>query len=255
MDRVKGKVAIITGGASGIGKATATLLAKEGASVAITDISDDAGKEAVAGIVSNGGVAGYWHMNVTNEKEVEKVFGEINDKYGKINILVNNAGIPGPPKATHELTTEEWDRVIDINLKGVFFCTKYVIKYMQMAGVGSIVNMSSMLGLIGGEDIAYHASKGGVRLMTKSDATTYARDNIRANSVHPGYIFTPLFQGIGARSPQGAETFFKETAEAIPLGRLGMPEDVANAILFLASDESSYITGMEMIIDGGYILQ
>ena len=255
MDRVKGKVAVVTGGASGIGRATCLLLAKEGSSVAVTDINDDAGREAVAEIKNNGGVADYWHMNVTNEKEVEKVFADINSKYGKINILVNNAGIPGPPKATHELTTEEWDKVMDINLKGVFFCTKYVIKYIQMSGGGSIVNLSSMLGLIGGEDPVYHASKGGVRLMTKSDATIYAKDNIRANSVHPGYIFTPLFQGIGARSPQGAEKFFEDTTNAIPLGRLGTPEDVAKGILFLASDDSSYITGTELIIDGGYILQ
>ncbi len=255
MDRVKGKVAVVTGGASGIGKATCLLLAKEGANVAVTDISDDAGKEVVAEIKNNGGVANYWHMNVTNEKEVEKVFADVNNNYKRINILVNNAGIPGPPKATHELTTEEWDRVIDIDLKGVFFCTKYVIKYMQMSGGGSIVNMSSMLGLIGGEDPVYHAAKGGVRLMTKSDATNYAKDNIRANSVHPGYIFTPLLKVIGARNPKGAEAFFKETASDIPLGRLGTPEDVAKGILFLASDESSYITGTELIIDGGYILQ
>jgi NAD(P)-dependent dehydrogenase (short-subunit alcohol dehydrogenase family) len=255
MDRVKGKVAIVTGGASGIGRATCLLFSKEGASVAVTDITDDAGREVVNEIVKSGGVAEYWHMNVTNEKEVDRVFSEINEKFGKINILVNNAGISGPPKATHELSVEEWDRVIQIDLKGVFLCTKYVIKYMQMAGGGSIVNMSSMLGLIGGEDPAYHAAKGGVRLMTKSDATIYAKDNIRANSVHPGYILTPLFKGVAARNPKGAETFMKELTEAIPLGRLGTPEDVSKCILFLASDESSYITGTEMIIDGGYILQ
>jgi NAD(P)-dependent dehydrogenase (short-subunit alcohol dehydrogenase family) len=255
MDRVKDKVAIVTGGASGIGKATCLLLAKEGARVAVTDITDDAGKEVADDIKNTGGDAKYWHMNVTDEKEVDKVFAEINNEYGKINVLVNNAGISGPPKETHELTAEEFDRVIDINLRGVFFCTKHVIKYMQKAGGGSIVNMSSMLGLIGGEDPAYHASKGGVRLMTKSDATTYAKDNIRANSVHPGYIITPLFRGIAARNPEGAETFMKKLAETIPLGRLGTPEDIANCILFIASDDSSYITGTEFILDGGFILQ
>ncbi len=255
MDRVKGKVAIVTGGASGIGKATCMLLAKEGASVALTDITDDAGRKAVAEITENGGLSEYWHMNVSDEKEVERVFAEINAKYGKINILVNNAGISGPPKETHELTAEEFDRVIDINLKGVFLCTKHVIKYMQKAGGGSIVNMSSMLGLIGGEDPAYHASKGGVRLMTKSDATTYAKDNIRANSVHPGYILTPLFRGIAGRSPKGADAFIKELEPTIPLRRLGTPEDIARCILFIASDESSYITGTEFILDGGFILQ
>ncbi len=255
MDRVKGKVAIVTGGASGIGRATCLLLAREGARVAVTDINDADGEKVVAEIKNEDGLADYWHMDVTDEKEVERVFADIHKKCKRIDILVNNAGIPGPPKATHELTTKEWDRVMDINLKGVFFCTKYVIQYMKMAGGGSIVNMSSMLGLIGGEDPVYHASKGGVRLMTKSDATIYARDNIRANSVHPGYILTPLFKSVAKRNPKGAETFMKELANTIPLGRLGTPEDVAKGILFLASDESSYITGTELIIDGGYILQ
>jgi NAD(P)-dependent dehydrogenase (short-subunit alcohol dehydrogenase family) len=255
VDRVKGKVAIVTGSASGIGKAAALLLAKEGASVAITDIADDAGRGTVNEITDARGKSGYWHMNVADEKEVEKVFAEVKKKYGKIDILVNNAGIPGPPKETHELTAEEFDRVININLRGVFFCTKHVIGYMKQAGGGSIVNMSSMLGLIGGEDPAYHASKGGVRLMTKSDATTYGPYNIRANSVHPGYILTPLFRGIAARSPKGAEKFMEDMAASIPLKRLGTPEDIAQCILFIASDESSYITGTEFILDGGFMLQ
>jgi NAD(P)-dependent dehydrogenase (short-subunit alcohol dehydrogenase family) len=255
MDRVKGKVAVVTGGASGIGRATCLLLSREGAFVAVTDITDDAGKKVITEIIKSGGVADYWHMNVTDEKEIEAVFSAINKKYGKIDVLVNNAGIPGPPKATHELSVEEWDRVIDVNLKSVFLCTKYIIGYLKMAGGGSIVNMSSMLGLIGGEDPAYHASKGGVRLLTKSDATIYAKDNIRVNSVHPGYVLTPLFKGVAARNPKGAEMFMKELTASIPLGRLGTPEDVSKGILFLASDESSYITGTEIIIDGGYILQ
>ncbi|MBN2238739.1 MAG: SDR family oxidoreductase [Dehalococcoidales bacterium] len=255
MDRVKDKVAIVTGSASGIGKAAALLLAEEGAFVAITDIADEAGELTVEEIKAAGGKAGYWHMNVADESEVEKVFGEINAEYGKINILVNNAGIPGPPKETHELTAEEFDKVININLRGVFFCTKHVLGYMKQAGVGSIVNMSSMLGLIGGEDPAYHASKGGVRLMTKSDATTYGPYNIRVNSVHPGYILTPLFRGIAARSPKGADKFMEDMAENIPLKRLGTPEDIAKCVLFIASDESSYITGTEFILDGGFILQ
>jgi NAD(P)-dependent dehydrogenase (short-subunit alcohol dehydrogenase family) len=255
MDRVKGKVAVVTGSASGIGKAAAVLLAREGACVAITDIADDAGKETVAEIAAAGGTAGYWHMNVADEKEVEATFASIIKQYGKIDILVNNAGIPGPPKETHELTAEEFDRVININLRGVFFCTKHVLGYMKKSGGGSIVNMSSMLGHIGGEDPAYHASKGGVRLMTKSDATTYGPYNIRVNSVHPGYILTPLFRGIAARSPKGAEKFMADMAESIPLKRLGTPEDIAQCILFIASDESSYITGTEFILDGGFILQ
>jgi NAD(P)-dependent dehydrogenase (short-subunit alcohol dehydrogenase family) len=255
MDRVKGKVAIVTGGASGIGKASAILLAKEGAEVAVTDISDDAGKEVVEEIKKNGGTADYWHMNVADEKEVEKAFTEIYDRYGKINILVNNAGIPGSMTPTHELPTEEWNRVIDIDLNGVFYCTKHVINYMKKSGGGSIVNMSSMLGLIGGSDIAYHAAKGGVRLMTKSDATVYAPDNIRVNSIHPGYIMTPLFQNVAKNSPVGEQAFYKQITDGIPAGRLGEPEDVARTILWLASDDSDYITGIEVIVDGGFILQ
>ncbi len=252
MDRVKEKVAIVTGGASGIGEASAKVLSKEGAKVAITDIDDKNGKRVVEEIVQAKGTAGFWHMDVTKEKEVEKIFAEINQKYHQLHILVNSAGIPGYPKPTHETTTAEWDKVMDINLKGTFFCIKYAVPYILKTGPGSVVNISSMLGLIGGEDPVYHASKGGVRLMTKSDACVYAHNQIRFNSVHPGYILTPLFRGFGSRNPEGPEKFFQEMGSKVPLERLGTAEDVANGILFLASDESSYITGSELVIDGGY---
>jgi NAD(P)-dependent dehydrogenase (short-subunit alcohol dehydrogenase family) len=256
MDRVKGKVAIVTGGAQGLGKATCLLLAKEGASVAVTDLNDDGGRKVVEEIKSSGGIADYWHIDVTKEEDVKNAFADIYKKYGKLNILVNNAGISGYHKATHEITTEEWDRVIEVDLKGVYFCIKYGAPYMIKSGGGSIVNMSSMLGIIGGNDPVYHAAKGGVRLMTKSDATVYAKDNIRVNSVHPGFILTPLLEGLIAKDAGGREAFEKAgPGSSIPLGRLGKPEDIANGILFLASDESSYITGMEMIIDGGYSMQ
>jgi NAD(P)-dependent dehydrogenase (short-subunit alcohol dehydrogenase family) len=256
MDRVKGKAAIVTGGASGIGRATCLLLAKEGASVAIADINDDLGRKVVEEIKSSSGVADYWHIDVTKEKEIEQGYANIYKKYGKVNILVNSAGIPGYNKATHEITTEEWDRVIDLDLKGVYFSIKYAVPYMKKSGGGSIVNLSSMLGLIGGDDPVYHAAKGGVRLLTKADATIYAPDNIRANSVHPGFIVTPLFEGLlASRGGGGVDDFSKGKGSSIPLGRLGKPEDVANGILFLASDESSYITGTELVIDGGYILE
>ena len=252
MDRVKGKVAVITGGASGLGEASAKLLAKEGARVAVTDIDDKNGKRVVDEIKGAGGAADFWHMNVTNEREVERTMAEINKKYGKINILLNSAGIPGYPKPTHETTAAEWDKVMDINLKGTFFCIKHAVPFILKSGPGSVVNISSMLGLIGGGDPVYHASKGGVRLMTKSDASVYAKDQIRFNSVHPGYILTPLFRGFGAKNPEGPEKFFQEMGSKVPLQRLGAAEDVANGVLFLASDESSYITGSELVIDGGY---
>lgn len=255
MDRVKGKVAIVTGGSMGIGGAAARILAREGARVAIADISDDEGIKAVDEINKSGGEATYWHMDVTNEKEIEKVFGEIYQKYGQINILVNNAGIPGTGKPSHEMTEEEFEKILNIDLKGVFRCTKHVVPYLKKAGGGSIVNMSSMLGIIGGNDPVYHAAKGAVRLLSKADAAVYAKDQIRVNSVHPGYILTPGFTGmIEKRNPDMVEGFLKSCAERTPLGRMGTPEDIANGILFLASDESSFMTGAELVIDGGVIM-
>jgi len=256
MDRVKNKVAIVTGGAMGIGRAASILLAKEGAKVAIADINDVAGQEVVSEIKKKGGVAEYWHMDVTDEKQMEKVFADINSKYGQINILVNNAGIPGTGKPSHEMSEEEFEKVLNIDIKGVFRCTKHAVPYMKKAGGGSIVNMSSMLGIIGGRDPVYHAAKGGVRTLSKGDAAVYASDKIRVNSVHPGFILTPGFTGmIKEKNPEMLEGFLKNCAERTPLGRMGTPEDIANGILFLASDEASFITGAELVIDGGYIAQ
>jgi NAD(P)-dependent dehydrogenase (short-subunit alcohol dehydrogenase family) len=256
MDRVKDKIAVVTGGAAGIGRADCIVLAREGATVVVVDIDDDGGKELVEEIKKNGGKADYRHMDVTKEEEIKKVFAEIGDKYGKIDILVNNAGIPGYPKPTHEVTREEWEKIINVDLRGVFLCTKYAYQYIKKAGGGSIINMSSMLGIIGGGDPTYHAAKGGVRTLTKSDATVYAADNIRVNSVHPGYILTPGFKDmIARRNPDLADKIVQNFGSQVPLGRMGTPEDVANGILFLASDESSYITGLELVIDGGYIIQ
>ena len=257
MDRVKGKVAIVTGGAMGIGGAAAKLLAKEGANVAIVDINDEEGEKAVDEIKKNGGEATFWHMDVTNEKEIEKVFAEINNKYGEINILVNNAGIPGTGKPSHEMSEEEFENVLNIDVKGVFRCTKHAVPYMKKAGCGSIVNMSSMLGIIGGSDPVYHAAKGAVRLLTKGDASVYAKDNIRVNSVHPGLILTRGFKAMGEkRRAQGSTESLVQMniADRVPLGRMGEPEDIAKGILFLASDESSYMTGAELVIDGGIIM-
>jgi NAD(P)-dependent dehydrogenase (short-subunit alcohol dehydrogenase family) len=255
MDRVKGKVAIVTGGASGIGEASAKLLAAEGAKVAITDIDDKNGDRVVKDIKAAGGTAGYWHLNVINEKDVETAFADIIKKYKKLDIIVNSAGVPGGPLFTHETPTSLWDKVMDINAKGTFFCNKYAIPYMLKNKGGSVINISSMLGLMGGMDPVYHASKGAVRMMTKSDAWAYAKDNIRCNSVHPGYIFTPLFQGFGKANVAGEQKFYDDTASRIPMGRLGTAEDVAKGILFLASDDSTYVTGIELSIDGGYLVR
>jgi NAD(P)-dependent dehydrogenase (short-subunit alcohol dehydrogenase family) len=257
MSRVKGKVAIVTGGASGIGRATCLLLAKEGAKVAIADINDSAGREVVSEIESSGGSAQYWHMEVTNGKEVERTFADIHGKFGKINVLVNNAGISGVAKPTHEVEETEWDKIINVNLKGVFLCTKHAVPYMKKAGGGSIINLSSFAGIVGiGGDAPYHAAKGGVRLMTKTDAICYAKDKIRVNSVHPGSISTPLLEDFirdfGGDDP---EAFRKHLISMFPIGSLGEPNDIAFGILYLASDESKYVTGSELVIDGGYTAQ
>jgi NAD(P)-dependent dehydrogenase (short-subunit alcohol dehydrogenase family) len=256
MDRMKGKVVIVTGGALGIGRADCVVLAREGAKVAVCDIDDKAGKEVVAAIKKSGGTADYWHMDVTSEKEIEKTFAEIAKKFGGINVLVNNAGVPGTGKPTHLNTEAEFERVLNIDLKGVFRCTKYVYPYLKKAGGGSIINMSSMLGIVGGSDPVYHAAKGGVRLLSKGDAAVYAKDHIRVNSMHPGFILTPGFTDmVNRRDPNMLQGFLDRCAEQTPLGRMGTPEDIANGILFLASDESSFMTGAELIIDGGVTSQ
>ena len=251
MDRVKGKVAIVTGGANGIGEATAKLLACEGAKVAVVDIDDENGKRVAGEIVKAKGVADFWHMDISKEAEVKKVFADIYTKYRKLNILVNNAGIPGYRKPAHETTSEEWDRVMNVNLKGAFFCTKYAAPYMIKSGRGSIVNVASVYGLIGCDTPVYDTSKGGLRAMTKSDALVYAKNNIRVNSVHPGNIITPLFRKIVDKIGGGLENTIKLLSTMCPMDRMGNPEEIAYGILFLASDEASYVTATELVIDGG----
>ncbi len=256
MDRVKDKVAIVTGGGLGIGRAACKLLAKEGAKVAVTDIKDDAGKEVKDEIISDDQIADYWHLNVADEDEVKKVFKDVKDKFGSVDIVVNNAGIAGADKPTHEITEEEWDKVMAVNVKGVFFCTKHAIPYMKEAGGGSIINLSSIYGIISAPDIPpYHASKGAVRLMTKTDALLYAKEKIRVNSVHPGYIWTPLVEDLAKQSSQGVEKFREQLDSLHPVGHVGEPDDIAYGILYLASDESKFVTGSELVIDGGYTTQ
>ncbi|MBN2366282.1 MAG: glucose 1-dehydrogenase [Calditrichaeota bacterium] len=256
MARLEGKTAIVTGGSLGIGKSCCIEMAKEGANIAVTDLQDNEGKEVVEEIKENGGSARYWHMDVTNEKEVESVFKEVKDVWGSIDVLVNNAGIAGVNKPPHEITEKEWDQVMDVNVKGVFFCTKYAIPYMKEAGGGSIIHLSSIYGIISAADIPpYHASKGAVRLMAKTEALFYARDNIRVNSVHPGYIWTPLVEDLGKQHPDGVEAFRKHLDSLHPIGHVGEPEDIAYGVIYLASDESKFVTGSEFVIDGGYTVR
>jgi len=252
MGRVEGKVAIVTGGALGIGKASCVLLAKEGARVAVTDVLYKEGQEFTKQLQSKGGLAEFWHLDVSDEKEIEKVFAEINKKFRKIDVLVNNAGIAGVSKPTHEISEEEWDNVMAVNVKGVFFCTKHVIPYMKKAGGGSIINLSSIYGIVSAPDVPpYHASKGAVRIMTKTDAFLYAKDKIRVNSVHPGFIWTPMVESY-LKSQGDVEEGRKYLDSLHPIGHVGEPDDVAYGIVYLASDESKFITGSELVIDGGY---
>ncbi len=256
MNRLKDKVIVITGGSLGIGKASSEILAGEGAKVAITDILDDEGEKLADDISGNDGIAKYWHLDVSDEESVKKVFADINDEYGKIDVLVNNAGISGVNKPTHEISREEWQQVIDININGVFFCTKHVIPYLKEQGGGNIINLSSIYGIISAPDIPpYHASKGAVRLMSKTDALQYAADNIRVNSVHPGFVWTPLVENMGRESEEGVEKF-RETLDSLhPIGHVGEPEDIAYGVAYLASDEAKFVTGTELVIDGGYTCQ
>ena len=252
MDRVKNKVAIVTGGALGIGKAACELLAREGAKIAVTDILVNEGEQTVSEINAHGGTAQFWHLDVSKEREVETVFADVAKTLGSVDVLVNNAGISGVSKPTDQITEAEWDKVMAVNVKGVLFCTKHAIAYMKQAGKGSIINLSSIYGIIGALDVPpYHASKGAVRLMTKTDALYFAQFQIRVNSVHPGFIWTPMVEGF-LRSQGDVEAGRKALAALHPIGFVGEPDDIGWCIVYLASDESRFVTGAEFIIDGGY---
>jgi NAD(P)-dependent dehydrogenase (short-subunit alcohol dehydrogenase family) len=247
--RLQGKVAMITGGAHGMGEVEAHMFAKEGAKVVVADVLEAEGQQAVAGINEVGGEAIFVRLDVTNEQEWQRAVGTAVARFGKLDILVNNAGISGSADADL-LSTEAWDRVMAVNAKGVFLGLKYAIPAMQQTGGGSIVNISSISGFVGQDYIhmAYNASKGAVRIMTKSAAVQHAKDGIRVNSVHPG-VMPPM-----RTSTRGADSAERRRLLAkVPMGREGRREEVGNAVLFLASDEASYITGTELVVDGGYL--
>ena len=203
-------------------------------------------------ITKAGGSAGYWHLDVSHEADVRAVFEDVLQAFGHLDVLVNNAGITGPNKPTHEVTEAEWDHLMAVNVKGVFFCTKHALPYMMAAGHGSIINLSSIYGLVGAPDVPpYHASKGAVREMSKTDAMIYAKQGIRVNSVHPGFISTPMVENF-AKS-QGDAAKVRAGLDALhPLGHIGEADDIAWGIVYLASDESKFVTGAELVIDGGY---
>jgi len=250
--RLEGKVAFISGGARGMGASEAKLFAKEGASVVIADILDDDGKKVEAEINETGGQCLYLHLNVTSEANWNEAMAATITRFGKLDIMLNNAGIGGSGSKVEDTTVEEWDETMDINAKGVFFGTKVAIAEMQKTGGGSIINISSQLGLVG-TDISspqYQASKGAVRIFTKAAAIQYASEGIRVNSIHPGPIVTAMTE-----KRRDEPENYALMMSRIPMGRFGRPEEVANGALYLASDESSYVTGSELVIDGGWTAQ
>lgn len=252
MTRLKDKVAIITGAASGMGAEEAKLFAAEGASVIITDIQEEKLKEVKAAIVAAGGRADYVVHDVTSAADWKKVAEKTIALYGKIDILVNNAGLASYTSSFMDSTPEMYDKILNINLKAHFTGMQTVIPHIRKQGKGSIVNISSIAGLVAApfSHPAYSASKGGVRLLTKAAAIDFAKENIRINSVHPGMIRTPMITAAGL-SPEAEQA----VNASVPMGRIAEPMEVAYAVLFLASDESSYITGSELVVDGGYTAQ
>jgi cyclopentanol dehydrogenase len=255
--RLEGKVALISGAASGVegelmgfGGAAARLFAKEGAKVVLTDINEDSGQKTAAQINELGGEAMFLRLDVTNEQDWIDAIRATVSSYGRLDILVNNAGT-GARHNVEDTTEEVWDTQMNIHAKGAFLGTKHAIPEMRKVGGGSIINVSSIYGLVGSNSsTAYHAAKGAIRLFTKSAAIQYAKGNIRVNSVHPGYAATPLTQR-GYSDPE----YLEDIRSRIPIGRVGTADDIAYGMLYLASDESSFVTGSELVIDGGTTAQ
>ena len=245
--RLAGKVALITGGAHGMGAAEVKLFAQEGAKVVIADVREEEGRQLEAEVTEAGGNALFVALDVSQEEQWQSAVAQVVSQFGKLDILVNNAGISGSGERDHT-STEAWDRLLNINAKGVFLGMKYAVPETREAGGGSIVNISSISGFVGQESVhpGYNASKGAVRLVTEAAAVQHAKEGIRVNSVHPG-MMPPMLTSF-----QRGDSAREALMDAIPMGREGEPIEVANAVLFLASDEASYITGTELIVDGGF---
>jgi NAD(P)-dependent dehydrogenase (short-subunit alcohol dehydrogenase family) len=246
--RLEGKVAIVSGAASGMGAATARRFAKEGAKVVIADMLEEEGRQIASDITRANGIAEFMRLDVTNEADWKTVVDATVQKHGRVDILVNNAGISGSAFADM-LDTDAWDKLMAVNARGVFLGTKHAVLAMKQSGGGSIINLSSISGNAGQTmtHMGYNASKGAVRTLTKSTAVQFGRDGIRANSVHPGLM--PPMRTSGRTADPATRA---KTLKGVPLGRAGEVDEVAYAILFLASDESSYVTGAELVVDGGW---
>ncbi|HEX7717764.1 MAG TPA: glucose 1-dehydrogenase [Marmoricola sp.] len=248
MKRLDGRVALVTGAASGIGAATARRLAEEGAAVMLTDISDEAGEKLAQEIANQGARAGYLHHDVSSEHDWETAVAATLESFGRLDVLVNNAGM-GDLAAIEDTTLEGWHRTIAIDQTGVFLGMKTAAAALKASGHGSVINISSIFGTSGGfgTSPAYHAAKGAVRTLTKNVALHWAPDGVRVNSIHPGFIDTPILD-------QAKGTPFEQTMlDLTPLGRLGRPEEIAAGVAYLASDEAAFITGSELYIDGGFV--
>jgi len=252
MKRLDGKIALVTGGSSGIGRAAALAFAREGAKVVIADVLIEGSEETVQIIEKSGGQAIFFKTDVSKSDEVEALIKKTAETYGRLDCAFNNAGVGGGRAATAKCTEEEWDRVIEINLKGVWLCMKYEIQQMLKQAGGAIVNTASVAGLVGFQGTpAYVASKHGVVGLTKAAALEYATSGIRINAVCPGVIRTPMIDRIVAARPQMEEVY----TAMHPVGRLGEPEEIAEAVVWLCSDAASFVTGHAMVVDGGLVAQ
>lgn len=248
MNRLEGRVALVTGAASGIGKATAKRLVDEGAVVLVTDIQDEAGEATVAELREAGGRAAFLSHDVTSESQWEAACAKAVEEFGALDILVNNAGM-GDILPIEETTLEGWERTIAIDQTGVFLGMKTAAPHLKKSEHASVINISSIFGASGGFGVspAYHAAKGAVRTLTKNIALHWATDGIRVNSIHPGFIATPILE-----QSRGTEIWEGMTA-LTPMGHLGAPEDIAAGVAYLASDDAAFVTGLELYIDGGYM--
>jgi NAD(P)-dependent dehydrogenase (short-subunit alcohol dehydrogenase family) len=248
MRRLEGRVALVTGAASGIGRAAATRLGAEGAVVAVTDVSDDAGEATAAAIRDKGADALYLHLDVSDEGSWREAVDRLLAERARLDVLVNNAGM-GDLATIEETTLSDWERTIGIDQTGVFLGMRTCAEALKASGHGSVINISSIFGTSGGfgTSPAYHAAKGAVRTLTKNVALHWAADGVRVNSIHPGFIRTPILD-----QAKGTEVWDAMTAST-PMGRLGEPEEIAAAVAYLASDDASFVTGSELYVDGGFI--
>jgi 3(or 17)beta-hydroxysteroid dehydrogenase len=259
VSRVENKTAIVTGGGSGLGAASSELLAREGAKVVVTDVNVEAAEQTANVIEQRGGKAIPLHHDVTDQDHWQEVINTTVTEFGGLDVLVNNAGVSGAGAGPMEdVSFENWRQVMNINLDAVFLGCQAAIREMKVSGGGAIINISSIMGIVGGAGAAYNASKGGVRLLSKSVAVYCGNNayNIRCNSIHPGYIWTPMVRGVVEfiEDVDDEDALREMLVEKHPIGRLGEPEDIAKGVLFLASDESNYITGQVLQVDGGMLM-